>query len=120
MLHGIDSLETTPFSCKDDTSEPKTIFHIANLPSREKIAIIGELVDQEGRVSSKKIMPKAVDLFIKGVVKIENIHDPKTQKAVTLEKIDESVVDMVPFEVVCEVAAEVVERNFVQGAERKK
>lgn len=119
MLTGIDREETFGFSVAGDQGEKKTIFQIGNLSNREKIKLVGEILNADGTVDLKKIQDRAIDIFIKGVKRVENFIDPKTKAEVTVEKVDEAFVDSIPFVVVCEVASKVIEVNFVSEEERK-
>ena len=119
MLTGIDVKETKPFTSSQDEGENKTTFHIGNLSNRQKIDLIGDLMDQQGKVDSRKIQEKAIDIFLMGVRRIENFFDPVKKQAVSVHEITEGIADMVPFLIVCEVAGKIVEWNFVGEDERK-
>lgn len=119
MLTGIDREETFGYSANSDTGDPKTIFRIGNLTNREKIALVGEVMDAQGQVDVKKIQEKAIDIFLAGVKGVENWVSKKGADPVTIKKVDEKFVDTIPFLVVCEVAGKVIEFNFVGDDERK-
>lgn len=119
MLTGIDREETFSYSVSGDEGEVKTIFKIGNLTNREKIALVGEVMDAQGQVDVKKIQDKAIDIFIAGVKSVENWLDPKSKSVVTITKVDEGFVNTIPFLAVCEVAGKVIELNFITEGERK-
>lgn len=127
MIKGLSLKETIPYSLTTDEGEKKTIFHIGSIPARAK----GELVvtvmveDEKDRgkytINKKELMKNAFEIFELGVKKIENFIDADAGGAtVTIEKIDDDVMNKVGFEGVMEIAMEIVKINFVSEGERKK
>jgi len=115
MITGIDRNERVPFSVKSDEGEAKTIFWIGNLLQRDRIELFGQAVTREGKVDPMVIQAKAIDIFLKSVKKIENLGTVGS----VIEKIDEAVVDTLPYPVLMEVVAEIMNINFVSENERK-
>lgn len=118
MITGIDKNERYPFVSVSDSQDPgvvKTIFFIGNLTQRDKLALFGQVITKEGKMDAQVVQDKAVDIFLKGVKRIENFPEPG--KAV--EPVDEGVVDAIPFTVLVEVVAKVLELNFTPENTRK-
>lgn len=117
MITGIDKNERFPFVSSADEGEMKTIFHIGNLTQRDKLALFGQVITKEGKMDAQVIQEKAVDIFIKGVKRIDNFPEAGTVKS--YEPVDEAVVDALPFSVLVEVVAKVMELNFTTENTRK-
>jgi len=115
MITGIDRNERKPFSVVGDAGTPKTVFWIGNLTQRDKISIFGDTVNKEGKVDPMVIQAKSIEIFTKGVKKIDNL----TSEGSVIEKIDEEVIESIPFDVLMEVVAKVMEINFTSEIERK-
>ena len=118
MITGIDKNERYPFVSESDSTDPgvvKTVFMIGNLTQRDKLALFGQVITKDGKMDAQVIQEKAVDIFLKGVKRIENF--PEAGKAV--EPVDEAVVDALPFGILVEVVAKVMELNFTTENTRK-
>lgn len=113
MLKGIDVSEVIQYSAKEDTAEQKTVFFIGNISNRQKMKMFSNVVKGDGSVDISVIQDKAIDIFIAGVKKVENL-DGKTY-----DKVDEELADRIPFPTLIEVVGKVIEYNFVQEQELK-
>lgn len=122
MINGIDRSERIRFSVSGDKGEPKTVFFLGTLTQRDKIAIFGQAVDKSGAIDPRVIQEKAVDIFLKGVKRIENLSigaADGVKSPASFEPVTEEVADTLPFEVLIEVVSKVMEINFVGESERK-
>lgn len=115
MITGIDKNERYPFVSVADEGEKKTTFFIGNLTQREKLALFGQVITREGKMDATVMQEKAVDIFLKGVKRIENFPGPGQM----IETVDEEVVDALPFNILIEVVAKVMELNFTSENTRK-
>lgn len=115
MITGIDKNERYPFISAADDGEVKTTFYIGNLTQRDKLALFGQVITKEGNMDAQVIQEKAVDIFLKGVKRIENF----PVEGATIDPVDEGTVDKLPFGILVEVVAKVMELNFTTENTRK-
>ena len=118
-IKGIDIKETLPFSSEGDTVEPKTIFHIGNMPQSAKIELFGDAAGPDGSVSTKAIQVRAKEIFKLTVRKIENYTTKAQPEPFTVEKVTDDVVESIPFNVLMEVASKAVQFSFMDEETRK-
>ena len=111
MIPGIGTNQEIEFVSTKDTTEPKTVFILKNLPARykEKFAFEAGSSVQSG---TKNVSVSLVDVSLAGIKEIRS-GDQK------ITEITESVIDSLPFEVIAEVAKKLIEMAFVGEQERK-
>lgn len=107
------------FTTSGDTGDSKTVFIVGNITNRQKMAVLADVLDANGAFDSKKMQEKTIDIIKVGLRGIKNIYSPKAGKIVDLDKIDEAVLDDIPFGALLEVAAKIIEINFAGASQLK-
>lgn len=115
MLIGIDKNEVKEYVSQQDTGDVKTIFLIGNITNRQKMAMIGSIIQPDGKVDGSKLQEKAIDLVKAGVKGIKNFYDPVKKEKVDIAAITDEVIDILPLQVLYELAGEVTKCNFAEG-----
>lgn len=118
MFKGIDALETFEYVSPNDPGEPKTVFVLSALRARDKINLLGEAFDIEGRPDQKKITAKLVDIVLAGLKSVRGLVNVKTDKAENFDVINLELIEKLPTELVMEVGNEIVKKTFVSEQER--
>jgi hypothetical protein len=119
MIAGIDRSEVLEFTTSDDKGDPKTVFLVGNITNRQKMAVLADVLDQNGQFDAKKMQEKTIDIVKIGLKGIRNIYSPDAQKVVDIEAIDDAELDNIPFGALLEVAAKIVEKNFAGAGQLK-
>jgi hypothetical protein len=118
MLNGIDIHETQEFVSKKDSGETPTKFILRPLSNRQKIKLFDGAFEGKGEaVDVNKMFAKLPEILKAGV---KEIHGIKVgNKVINLDNVDDSTIDIIPFEVLSELLEAVVKYNFVSGEEEK-
>lgn len=118
MFKGIDAFETHEYVSPNDPGEPKTVFVVSALRARDKINLLGEAFDIEGKADNKKIQARLVDIVLAGLKSVRGLVNAKTDKAENFDVINLELIEKLPTEVIAEVGQEIVKLTFVSGQER--
>jgi hypothetical protein len=113
MLKGIDLKETKEYIASTDTADNPTRFIIGNISNRRKLDLFVDITDKDGNIDLSKAQSKSMDILKEGLKAIKNL-DGKDYDAITDETLD-----MLSFPIAMEVAAMVIQLNFVVEQERK-
>lgn len=111
MIAGIGKDQTFDFVSSFDKTEPKTVFTLGNLPARYK-EIFAVRSAEQVQAGAKEMNVSMVDVAIAGIRKI------KTGDEV-IEKIDENVINSIPFIILGEISKILIEKAFVSEDEKK-
>lgn len=119
MLIGIDKSEVVEFVSKFDTDkENPTVFEIGILQHKDKL-LLKRSIASDGSLENKAnaLVDNVFFLFKKGVKKIRNFSYKDTTSDIT--DITDEIMESIAFDVIDEVAGEVLKKNFLSESERK-
>lgn len=112
MLIGIDKNEKKEYVSQYDTAEVKTVFLLGNISNRQKMSMLTSVIDSDGKVNPSKLQERAFDIVQVGLKGIKNFFDPAEKRAVDIDVVTEGVIDILPVQVLYELAGKIAEYNF--------
>lgn len=120
-LLGIDIDDVIDFVSKKDKDGDPTIFKLGVLTNRDKLGIMQKIMDDKGELVMPELNKSAFDLVKKGLKKVVNLKK-KDGSAEDIDVDDENadqVIDKFPFDVVIELAEQLIKQNFMTEDESK-
>jgi hypothetical protein len=131
MWTGINLQEEKRYTLKQDAGqEGAAVFVLKPLTNRDKIRFMkfsSTLKITPEEVAAKTINPEELDKIYENNIeavkcalkRIENFRTEETGEPKTITEITEKVLDMIPLEVIGELAAEIIKLNILNGKEIK-
>jgi hypothetical protein len=119
MITGIDGSEQLEYVSSKDTSENKTVFVIGVISNKHKLNIMSSMTTIDGKPDVKAVQTQSLELFKVGVKEIRGLINKKTKQAETIKHISDDTLERIPIDVLTEVAAKVLQFNFLSGEEAK-
>lgn len=119
MVKAIDINATHEYICKEDQGkENPTIFVLGVLKKKDKMDFMSfsQTVDVE-KTDLNVLMDANVKVIMTGVKKIKNIQIGDELK--DIDVIDENTIEMLPSNVISEVAQVILEKNLLSEVEQK-
>jgi len=118
-LIGIDRDEVIEYTSALDKSEPKTVFLLGVLDNKTKIRLLSGAIDSSGNVNPSVLQEKSYEIVKAGLKGIKNLKNKKTGELEEIKKIDDAVLDRLPVTIITELAAKILEINFLTEEEEK-
>lgn len=120
MLIGIDKNEVCEFISSEDAGESKTVFLVGTISNSQKMAMVGDVVSNDGNVNNVALQKEMKNIVKAGLRGVKNFYDKTLNKAVDITNItDEFIEYAIPFAVLYELAGKIIQYNFEMAALKK-
>lgn len=123
MIKGINQLETKKFVSTKDTDAEKTTWEIAPLSNRVLSRVTALCADKD----SLDGIIEAVSFGLKGFEKfkkrdgsdIQFVEKQRVINGKTFNVVEESILELIPFEILCELGSEILKISKMSEEEEK-
>ncbi len=113
-MKGIDINEIVEFvSAADKAEENPTKFLLGNISNKDKMKLFADAMDKEGKIDISKLQDKTLNIVKSSLKRIKNLG------GIDYDMITDEAIDKIPFNVLVELAGEILKINFLSIEERK-